>query len=367
LDLTVIIPTFEERENVAAVTAAIEAVFADGQTTFEVLFVDDDSPDGTWQAAAHLEAAGRPVRVIRRVGRSGLASAVVEGFFGARGEYVAVMDADLQHDESILPRMLAAAREGADVAVGSRYCGDGGVGEWNARRAWLSRLATRLAGRVLGNRTTDPMSGFFLCGRETAERVSRRAHTRGFKILAALLAADAGLRVADVPYVFRDRLHGESKLTGDVGEEYLEFLFETSLGRYVPLRFAKYCIVGALGAIVHTTVLIACWKGLAWPVSSALIAGIESAIVFNFALNNRWTFLDRRATGLQVISALVRYHGVCAIGALSTYGLSWFLLDREWPWIVAVPVGASVGSVWNYAMSLGLAWPGSRKHVGDGA
>src|SRR6185312_944287 len=171
--------------------------------------------------------------------------------------YVAVMDADLQHDESLLPLMLEVLKSGsADIVVGSRYIEGGGVQGWESRRARISNLATRLGQIILRSHVADPMSGFFMLHRDTFDLTVRRLSAVGFKILIDILAsAERPLRVTELPYQFRPRLAGESKLDALVAWEYLFLLADKTLGRFVPVRFVMFGMIGLLGVGVHLLVL----------------------------------------------------------------------------------------------------------------
>lgn len=355
-ELTIVVPTLNERENVREVASRLAATMTRAGISYEVVFVDDDSPDGTWQEVDRLSRERPEVRLVHRIGRKGLSSAAFEGMLTARGEYVAVMDGDLQHDETILPELLARAKAGADIAIGSRYCDEGSVGEWAERRQQMSRLATAAARGVLPQHVTDPLSGFFLCRASVAREAARRVSQRGFKLLAEILGSDPSLTAVEVPYRFRNRRAGESKMSGPVVEEYLVFLYDRALGRFVPLRFAKYCVVGLAGAVVSVAVLFACWKGLGLGFGPSVAAGTEAAIVFNFVLNNRWTFRDYVASGRAAIPVFLRYQAVCVVGALASYSITLTLYDHDVGWTAAAPAGAFVGALWNYAMAKMFAW-----------
>jgi len=321
------------------------------------VFVDDDSPDGTAQAVRALARADRRVRCLQRLGRRGLSSACIEGMMAAAAPYVAVMDADLQHDESILPRMLAAAEGGAEVVVASRYMSGGGTGDWDESRRQMSRLATRIGHAVVKTRTTDPMSGFFLLDRRVIESTARGLSGIGFKILLDVLAtARRPLRVAEVPYTFRNRLHGESKLDENVLWEYGMLLADKTVGRYVPVRFLSFSIIGGLGVIVHMVVL----SMLLWLTTigfqSAQIASTVVAMVFNFGLNNVLTYRDRRLRGFAWLRGLVIFMLACSIGAVANVGVANALFAEQRGWVLAAFAGVMISAVWNYAVTRLYTW-----------
>ena len=355
LELAVIIPTRNEAGNVGRLLAALESALAD--VTWEAIFVDDDSSDGT---AASVRAIGRRnirVRVLQRIGRRGLASAVIEGMLATSAPVLAVIDADMQHDESVLPRLFAEVRDGAcDLAVGSRYVAGGGVGQWDAGRRTVSRWATALAQRITGTALSDPMSGFFAISREALEAALPKLSGTGFKILLDLVASSpAPLRVVELPYVFRTRTVGESKLDAMVGLEYLKLLADKSVGRFVPVRLIQFMMVGGLGLGVHLTVLGTLLAlGLGFAVAQGL--AVWTAMTFNFALNNVFTYSDRRLRGLRMLGGLLSFYAVCLLGAVANVGVGTYVNDLQHSWWLAGVAGAIIGAVWNFAASSIVTW-----------
>src|SRR5579883_2692252 len=230
LELAVVVPTFNERENIAPVLDRL--AFALEGIRYEVIFVDDDSPDGTANAVREIARTNPRVRVLQRILRRGLASACLEGMMATPAPYIAVMDADLQHDERILPRMLAKLKEERlDLVVATRNAAGGSKGSFARHRVLLSDLGHRLSLWISHTEISDPMSGFFVLTREYLEEVVRSASGVGFKILLDLVAsARRPVRVGEVAYTFRNRLHGDSKLDVVVSLEYLELLLDKILG-----------------------------------------------------------------------------------------------------------------------------------------
>lgn len=240
--LSLILPTYNEAENVRRLLPRLRTILAD--VPFEVIVVDDDSPDRTWEVVREFEASDPRFRVIRRVGRRGLSSAVVEGFAAARGEVLAVADADGQHDLTLLPRLYAEVSRHGGIAVGSRYVAGGGVGNWDGRRQLLSKTATALASRLCRVRVSDPMSGYFALSRATFDSVKAALRPRGFKILLdILLRVDAKTRAVELPYVFSERMAGKSKLSLRVQWQFLSTLLEALLGRWLPRVFVALCVI----------------------------------------------------------------------------------------------------------------------------
>jgi dolichol-phosphate mannosyltransferase len=360
-ELAVVIPTFNERANVEALLDRLHLALAG--IAWEAVFVDDDSPDGTADRLRDLAAADPRVRCLRRIGRRGLSSACIEGMLATSAPVLAVMDADLQHDETILPAMLAALRGGeADVVVGSRYVPGGGVGTWDARRAALSRFATRLGRATTGVTLADPMSGFFMLRRDTFEAVARRLSGVGFKILLDILAsAPAPLTVREVPYEFRNRMAGESKLDGAVVLEFGTLLLDKTLGRWVPVKFVVFSAVGALGLAVHLATLFLLHRvgdvGFAMAQTVATLVAMTS----NFLINNAVTYRDRRLRGWRLLRGWASFAAACSIGAVANIGVAVWAFGQlaggssfDWAW--SATAGAAVGAVWNYAVTAVYTW-----------
>src|SRR5579862_7609453 len=246
-DLTVVVPTFNERANVGLLYERLSTVLAG--IAWEAIFVDDDSPDGTADAVRALARRDGRVRCLQRVGRRGLSSACIEGILASASAYVAVMDADLQHDESLLPRMFAALRdEPCDLVIGSRYVPGGGVGDWDKNRQRASAFATWLSRLITKETIADPMSGFFMLRRGVFDGALRQLSAQGFKILLDLLASSKTRpRIKELPFEFRQRQHGESKLDAMVMWEFAMLLADKRIGHLVPVRFALFALIGGLG------------------------------------------------------------------------------------------------------------------------
>jgi dolichol-phosphate mannosyltransferase len=355
--LAVIIPVFREAANVGPLVARLEVALAG--IAWEAVFVDDDSPDGTTAAARGIAARDPRIRCIRRVGRRGLASACVEGLLSVSAPFVAVMDGDLQHDEAILPAMLAAVQGGADIAIGSRHvAGGAAAGGFSAARGALSDAGTRMAQALLPTRVADPMSGFFLLRRDLVEEVAPRLAARGFKILLdILLSAGRRLSVAEIPYSFRSRQAGESKLDATVLLEFAGLLLDKATGGLVPLRFVAFAAVGAFGVLVHMVVLAALVQGVGAGFGAAQWGATLVAMTANFWLNNRITYRDARLRGPRLWRGLVLFYLVCGVGAAANVGIAGLLVrDGILAWGLAGAAGALITVVWNYAVSSTLVW-----------
>ncbi len=355
-ELTVVIPTLNERDNVPLLVARLNRALAG--TAWEAIFVDDDSPDGTADAVRALARQQANIRCIQRIGRRGLASACIEGILASASPYIAVMDGDLQHDEALLPTMLATAKgQRLDLVVASRHVGSGGIGDWQKSRAAISGFATRLAHRVIKADLSDPMSGFFLVERSAFDRAVRAMSGQGFKILLDLFASSPQpLAFAELPLQFRRRLHGQSKLDSMVAWEYLMLLLEKLTGSAVPARFLLFSLIGGIGLAVHLSVLWAGVAGLgaAFPLAQAVAT--LCAMTGNFLLNNLFTYRDRRRRGRRLVSGLASFYAVCGAGAALNVAIASHLAGAHCAWWLAGLAGAAVSAVWNYAMSSSFTW-----------
>lgn len=356
LELAVVIPTYNEKENISVLIQRLEDVLKDVE--WEAVFVDDASPDGTAEYLRERALTNRRIRVLERIGRRGLSSACIEGMLATPAPWIAVMDADLQHDERILPAMLDRIKsEHLNVVIASRNIDGGSMGEFAAGRVWLSNLGTRISRLVCHCETSDAMSGFFIVERSYFQRIAHRLTGTGFKILVDLLASSQQpVRIGEVPYHFRNRQRGESKLDVNVELEYLFLLVDKLVGDIVPARFVVFVLVGALGLLVHLAVLTVLyyWSHVSFVVSQA--AATFTAMTFNFLLNNIVTFRDRRLQGWQLARGLVTFYLACSFGALINVAFAQFLHRSGAPWYVAGLVGTAVSSVWNYGVNTVLTW-----------
>lgn len=354
--LAIIVPTYNEAQNIGVLVDLVARALPD--TAWEIVFVDDNSPDDTAAAARALAQADPRVRVLHRYGRRGLASACVEGIMATSAPYVAIMDADLQHDERLLADMFRRIIKGdVDLVVASRYLGGGDSAAFSAGRARMSRLATRLAVRLTRTPITDPMSGFLMIERAAFLRSLPRLSAVGFKILLDIAAsAPVPLRIAELPYRFRARQHGESKLDSLVLWEYFQLLVDKLIGHVVPVRFVSFAIVGGVGVIVHFAVLTLLYKGFDKPFDGAQAAATIVAISSNFFLNNAFTYRDQRLEGAAFIRGWITFNLVCAFGAAANVGIADWLFEHRSYWVLSALAGISVSVVWNYVMSALFTW-----------
>lgn len=355
-ELTVVVPTYNESENVPVLIERLGIVLAG--VAWEVIVVDDDSPDGTAALVKSIAAADPRVRCIRRVGRRGLAGACIEGILASSAPVVAVMDADLQHDEALLPKMLAELRSGADLVVGSRYVGGGSSGDGlSSIRQWGSETATRLAKRALGVELGDPMSGFFMIRRPLVEGVAGELSREGFKVLLDIVSTiEEPIRIVELPFTFRGRHAGESKLDSLVTAEYLGLLFSKISGGVLPVRFLMFAAVGASGIIVHIASLYLGLDLFGWGFEWSQLFAVMAAMTWNYILNNQLTYRDRRLRGMAFVVGLFTFYVVCTFGTIANVGVaSWIHGFHPVPWIAGL-AGAVMGAVFNYAASSVLTW-----------
>jgi dolichol-phosphate mannosyltransferase len=356
VELAVVIPTLNERENVAVLAERLGTVL-DG-IRWEAVFVDDDSPDGTADLVRELAQQQSNIRCVQRLGRRGLSSACIEGILASSAPFIAVMDADLQHDEALLPKMLATLKERQlDIVVGTRYGADGSVGDWQKSRVVISDLASRLARLVVKAELTDPLSGFFVITREAFAATMRNLSGQGFKILLDIFAsAPRPLAFAELPFHFRRRINGESKLDTLVAWEYLTLLLDKLAGPIIPVRFLLFAMIGGIGVLTHLATL---WLAV-YPFGFAFAAGQAIATMVamtgNFLLNNLFTYRDRRLRGLALVTGLLSFYAVCGLGAAANVGIASHLFDSKHSWWLAGLGGAAIGAVWNYAMSSVFVW-----------
>lgn len=355
-ELTIVVPTLNERANIGLLVARLRQSLAG--IDWEVVFVDDDSKDGTILAVREIAAGDHRVRGIRRIARRGLAGACLEGILSSSAPIVAVMDGDLQHDETCLSHMFAILQGGgADLVIANRYGDDGSAnGGFTRLRSGASRLATRLAQLLLRTPIQDPMSGFFMLRREIVDAVAPRLSRQGFKILLDIVASSpTAIRIEEIPYRFAPRLHGQSKLDSLVALEYAGLLVAKMSGDLISTRFLAFGLVGSAGVVVHLAVLHALLPhGLSFAVAQT--AAMFSAMTFNYTLNNTFTYRDQRRRGWRFVTGLLIFGALCSFGVVAGVGVSSMLYSEHSRWWVAGLAGAVVGSAWNYITNSAVTW-----------
>jgi len=358
LELAVVLPTLNERANIAPMVARLEEAL--GPSGWEAVFVDDNSRDGTADLIREIGKTDPRIRVIQRIGRRGLASAAIEGMCATAAPFVAVMDADHQHDPKLLLEMLAAVKSGEyDLAYASRFAAGGSAEGLSSKgREKGSRIANALARKLTGTELSDAMSGFFLLRTDQLRSQADRLSGIGFKIMLDILAtAHAPLRVKEFPLKFAERASGESKLDHGVVLDFLAGLYERWLGRFIPTRFALFGTVGALGVVVHMAVLTPLYKLGHVQFTLAQATAAIVAMTFNFWLNNLLTYRDQRLTGLRAFCfGWGKFCLTCAVGAFANVAVAAMLNDNGVHWYAAAIIGVTVASVWNYALSSKFVW-----------
>jgi dolichol-phosphate mannosyltransferase len=361
--LSIVVPTYQESGSVPVLFERMKTALAG--LPWEMIVVDDDSPDGTSDVAFALAAEDRRIRCLRRVNRSGLAGAVIEGWLSSAADFVAVIDGDLQHDETKIPLMYKALAENrANLAIGTRVAHSTGDPGLSARRQNLSYLGAWFFRRMTGATVQDPMSGFFMLRRETVSRLAPRLSPDGFKILVdVILSARGDLAIVEIPYVFRKRLMGQSKLTLLVGVDFLGLVAHHATGGILPIRFVLFAGVGAFGLVVHILALSAVLHSFpALDFNSAQLVATLIAMASNFILNNEITYRDRRYRGLNLIRGFAGFALGCSAGALANIDVASWVHKLNQTWWIAGLAGALLSVAWNYAVSTNLVWrPGRRR------
>ena len=360
--VSVVVPTYQESANIPILFERIKCVLEGAP--WELIVVDDDLPDETSSVAFALAARDRRIRCLRRVNRSGLAGAVIEGWMSSSADFVAVIDGDLQHDETILPKMYEALATGSgNLAIGARIRNASGDGGLSPARQTLSDMGAWFFRRIAGAALADPMSGFFMIRREIVSRLASRLSPDGFKILVdVILSADGGLKIVELPYEFRKRNAGESKLTPLVGIDFLGLVVHHATAGILPINFVLFAMIGAGGLIVHIVTLSAVlhWFGTLTFDAGQLIATIV-AMGSNFILNNEITYRTFRFRGLGMVPGFLAFALGCSVGALANINIASWLYHADETWWLAGLAGALLSVVWNYAISTNLIWRRRRR------
>jgi dolichol-phosphate mannosyltransferase len=355
--LSIVIPTFNEQDNVRQVYQAVAAALIDRD--WEIIFVDDASQDATTREVMALNREDLRVRLIRRIGRRGLSSACIEGMLASTSAFVAVMDADLQHDETLLPLMLARLEQNSalDLVVGSRYCQSASMGTLANHRVRISQWATRFSQFFAQTTVTDPMSGFFMLRFSKLEEIAPRLSGIGFKVLLDILMSSRDKWVTEeLPYEMRSRHQGESKLDAKVAYDYFLMIADKTIGVYFPIRLLMFLMVGATGVLVQLFFVWLFHLGMNIEFVTATIAATAVAMSSNFILNNWFTHYDRRLTGVLMIKGYLSFVLACSIGATMNVFVADISFENLGVWWLASLLGAVFGSIWNYTMSNILTW-----------
>ncbi len=359
LEIAVVVPTYNEALNAADLCQLLHKALAG--RNYEIIFVDDNSPDGTSDIVREMGQTDTRIRCLQRVGRRGLSSAVIEGMLATAAPVVAVVDGDMQHDETKLSEMLDKLwAEDVDLVVGSRYMEGGGFGDWSAKRRKMSEFATAMAKRLTGVPLSDPMSGFFMLRTSALRDRVNELTGVGYKILLDVLSAPGPqMSVAEVPYEFRTREAGESKLDNKVLLEFVELLIARTVGKYVPTKFVMFAMVGALGVFVHMAVLAGLFQNGNGVASFAVAQGVATlvAMTANFFVNNFFTYFDRQLRGWAMLRGWASFALASMVGAVANLGISVYLFETwDAVWFVSGIAGIIVGAAWNYAVTALYTW-----------
>ena len=351
-----VIPTFNERDNIVPLVERLRKTLHG--VAWQGIFVDDNSPDGTADAVKALAAQDPRILCLKRVGRRGLAGAVLEGAMASAAPYVGVIDADLQHDETLLPRMLESLRTGQiDLAIGTRSMTEAGLGKGlSPVRQTGSRLANWLARLVLRADVSDPVSGFFMIRRDFIERVILHLSSQGFKVLFDIIASQPSPpRIMEFPYVFAERQAGDSKMDGRVIIEYLGLILAKLTGNLIPPRALIFFLVGATGLVVQLVVVNICHGfGLAFMLSQIIAA--VTAMTSNFLINNMVTYRDRRLRRLKLLTGYLRFCALCGVGLIANVAVASLIHEHTPLWWLASGAGAFAGAAWNYVSTSLAVW-----------
>lgn len=357
-ELTVVVPTFNERANVEVLAARLREAL-DG-VDWQLIFVDDNSPDGTADAVKAMAVEDGRIQCLRRVSRRGLAGAVIEGALASSAPFVAVLDGDLQHDETKLPLMLGVLREGrADLVIGTRYAGGAGAiitGLEGRRRRWGSRFAVWLGRRALAVELTDPMSGFFMLRRSLIDDVAPHLSMEGFKVLLDIIASQkTPPKCVELPYEFRARTAGVSKLDSGVAAHYFGLIAAKLSHDLISPRMLMFGMVGGSGVAIHLWLLKAL-LGMKAGFAVAQFAGAASAMTSNYMINNAVTYRDRRRRGWRLLTGYLRFCLLCSIGLAANVAVADVVHQTFAGWWQAGASGAIVGAAWNYLTTSIAVW-----------
>jgi dolichol-phosphate mannosyltransferase len=360
--LSLIVPTFNERENIFSLTQLLSHLLDEALPgRYELIVVDDDSPDRTWEVAQALTQDYSQLRVIRREHERGLSTAVIRGWQASTGEVLGVIDGDLQHPPEVLLNLIEAMNQGADLAVASRHTEGGGVSSWSFIRRLLSRgaqvLGLMILPGVLG-RVSDPMSGYFMVRRSAI--TGKALNPLGYKIMIEVLARGNIGKVAEVGYVFQERQSGESKVTWKQYVDYLRHLVNLRLTLGDTPRFIRFCVVGFSGVFVDMAVFSLLREVVGLGLTRSTILSAEVAIINNFLWNDLWTFGDvsRRQRGKrQRLKRFIKFNLVCLAGIILQaliVNLLFNLLGMNQ--YLAKLLAIAVVTIWNFWMNLKLSW-----------
>ena len=356
--LSIVIPTYNERDNISKILAKIKNTLKD--VTYEIVFVDDNSPDGTSEEVKNFMKKSSKIRLIHRIGRRGLSGAVIEGIFAANSELVAVMDCDLQHDETKLSEMLDmfSKNRSLDLVIGSRFTKKGKISEkaFSKIRELGSKITTLLVKKLLNINSSDPLSGFFMVKKETFLRNAENLQTQGFKILADFIATSGeNLKIMEIGYNFKNRVAGESKMSFLTVLELIGLVFSQIFQGKVSIRFILFCMVGLSGIFVQLLITgVSMFLINQFATSQTL--GIIAAMSSNYFLNNAITFQERKLKSFNLIRGLFSFYLICSLGAFANIAIASYIFGFSSNWLISSFIGALFGAVWNFTLTSIFTW-----------
>jgi dolichol-phosphate mannosyltransferase len=354
--LSIVVPTLNEVGNIEILCHKISTALQ--EISWEIIFVDDNSTDGTKELLEKISSEYQHIRAIHRIGRKGLSSACIEGILASTAPVAAVMDADLQHDETLLPLMYAKFADASlDIAVASRFVSGADRGDFPAKRELISNTGNLLSRMIVKARLTDPLSGFFMLRKDLFLELSPQLYGKGFKILLDIFAsARRPLQFSEIPLKFGARHSGKSKLDINVALEFIGLLFHKLFGKVIPIRFIRFCLVGLTGLGIHLAVLALFQLLLNIQFIGPQTIATYIAMTSNYFLNNHFTYNDKKRHGKRLLWGLLSFYLVCSIGALLNVGLAELLYQKNLHWAIAGTAGALIGAVWNYVLSSLVTW-----------
>ncbi len=364
IDLSLVLPTYNEGKNIVAmIQQLIPVLDSVPSLQYEIIVVDDDSPDRTWEKTLELTDRYPQVRVVRRQGERGLSTAVIRGWQVARGRILGVMDADLQHPPEVAAKVAQEMLRGADLGIASRHVEGGGVSDWSLIRRIISRgaqmIGFMLLPEVIG-RISDPMSGFFMIRRSALQ--GRTLSPLGYKILIEVLGRGQVGWIAEVPYTFRERVEGASKLTNRIYIEYFQHLLRLRLFLLHESRFVRFCVVGCSGVVIDMSLLylLSDPKMLGWGLTRSKLLAAEAALLNNFVWNDLWTFgaiARHQNTMGQRVKRFLKFNAICSLGiffnvVILNIEFNWLHMDRYLANLIAI----GLVTLWNYKSNKEFSW-----------
>ena len=357
-NLSIVIPTYNEKDNISKILEKLKTALKD--ITYEIIFVDDNSPDGTSKEVKIFMKKSSNIRLVHRIGRRGLSGAVIEGVFAANFELVAVMDCDLQHDETKLSDMMSLFSKSTslDLVIGSRFTEEGGISDnaFSKVRKLGSKITTLLVKRFLNIHSSDPLSGFFMAKKETFLRSTDKLQTQGFKILADFLATEGkNIEVKEIGYKFKNRVAGESKMSFLTALELIGLILSQIFQGKVSIRFILFCMVGLSGIFVQLLITGASMLLInQFPTSQTL--GIIAAMTSNYFLNNSITFQERKLKSFELIRGLFSFYLICSLGAFTNVAIASYIFGFSSNWLISSFIGAIFGAIWNFTLTSTFTW-----------